>query len=455
MTGPGVAGDSALWLPHGATLVESWRRRRHRAAVLASGILLTALFLDYGGGFGIKYVAIGAAFGWVLLRRSSYALWRRHWSDFIVLIGIPAALSVGHFISTFAGSSDGSDPLHFAVRFYNTVSSPALLLLLPMVYAAGVGTVTRQMSLGFRAVAAALIALFVLHTSGAVDLGNYTAFFEQYELGAVGVDSRISEATLGERGQYSLRVAFAMPLILGYELARSGAGAVLMCVGLLIVGSRGLLLGVGLLIAVWLMLAMSPARRRTLLTRMVVALALIASAVALIPALRFRLTEVFVQRTVSMVGGQDYTTLVRLGHLAGYRALVLAEPRTLLVGAGPTGTIESPFYALTAGEPRAAATEFSLLNVALYYGVPYALLYALWLYRGAWRLWRLRHRPGFQRSDLGLILGAVIFWITGNTNPQMTAPFAILGYMLLAVRAAELGGDRPLAQSAGWLRSRG
>jgi hypothetical protein len=234
-----------------------------------------------------------------------------------------------------------------------------------------------------------------------------------------------------------------MPLILGYELARSGAGAMLLCVGLLIVGSRGLLLGVGLLIACWLMLAMAPARRRTLLTRMAVAAALVVAAIALIPALRFRLTEVFVQRTVSMVGGQDFTTLVRLGHLAGYRALVLAEPATLVVGAGPTGSIENPFYAITAiteGEARVAATEFSLLNVALYYGIPYALLYALWLYRGAWRLWRLRHHAGFERSDLGLILGAVVFWITGNTNPQMTAPFAILAYMLLAVRSAELEG---------------
>lgn len=448
MTGPGLAGEPALWLPHGAALVDAWRRRRHRDAVLASGVVLTGLFLDYGGGFGLKYVAIGLAFAWVLLRRSSYTIWRRHRSDFIVLLGLPAALSLLHMISAFAGSADSPSPFHFAVRFYNTVSSPALLLLLPMLYAAGVATVARQMSVGFRVVALVLILLFMLHTSGAVDLGGYNRFFERYELGSVGLDPRISEAALGERGQYSLRVAFAMPLILGYELARSGAGAMLMCVGLLIVGSRGLLLGVGLLIACWLILAMAPARRRALLARVAVAAALVTAAIVLVPALRFRLTDVVVQRTVSMIGGQDFTTLVRLGHLAGYRALVLTEPTVLVVGAGPTGSIENPFYAITAithGEGRVTATEFSLLNVALYYGVPYALLYALWLYRGAWRLWRLRHRAGFQRTDLGLILGAVVFWITGNTNPQMTAPFAILAYMMVAVRAAELEGDRQAA----------
>jgi hypothetical protein len=444
--GPGLAGDSVLWLPHRAALVEVWRRRRRHAAVLASGVFLAGLFIDYGGGFGLKYAAISVAFGWVLLRRGSYAILRSHWRDFLVLVGIPAVLSVGHFLTGFAGPSDASSPLHYAVRFYNTVSSPALLLLLPMLYAAGAPTVLHQISLGFRVVTAFLILLFVLHGSGAIDLGNYTDFFDHYGLGAIGLDSRIIDGAISERGQYSLRVAFAMPLILGYELATSGPGAMLAFLGLLIVGSRGLLLGAALLLLSWLLLAMSRARRRTLLIRMAVATVLLVAAVATIPALRFRLTDVFVRRTVSAAGGEDYTTLVRLGHLAGYRALVLSKPGILLVGAGPTGAIENPFYSLTAGDGRVTATEFSLLNVALYYGVPYALLYALWLYRGAWRLWRLRHRPGFQRGDLGLIIGAMVFWVTGNINPQMTAPFAILAYMLLAVRSAELAGDQPVAR---------
>jgi len=60
---PGAAvGDPALWLPYTTPLVDAWRRRRHRTAVLASGIFLAGLFLDYGGGFGFKYLAIGVAF---------------------------------------------------------------------------------------------------------------------------------------------------------------------------------------------------------------------------------------------------------------------------------------------------------------------------------------------------------------------------------------------------------
>jgi len=440
---PGAAvGDPALWLPYTTPLVDAWRRRRHRTAVLASGIFLAGLFLDYGGGFGFKYLAIGVAFLWVLLRHSSYDIWRQHRSDLIVLLGLPALLSVGHFIWEFLGAGGHPSAAVYGARFYNTVSSPALVLLLPLVFAVGASTLMRQMRVGFLVVALFLIALFVLHTSGAIDLSQYTDFFDHYQLGAIGLDTRITDTGIEQRGQYSLRVAFAIPLILGHELAGSGIGAVLQFIALLIVGSRGLLLGAGLLLVVWWMMAMTPARRRALFLRATGSVALLVTLVLLVPELRFRVSEVLVQRTLSMLAGEDYTTLIRLGHLAGYRNLVVASPITVLVGAGPTGAIENPFYALVGYDPRVSVTEFSLLNVALYYGVPYALLYVGWLYRGAWRLWKLRRLPTFRRADLGLIVGAVVFWMTGNTNPQMTAPFAILAYLALTVRAAEVTAGR-------------
>lgn len=90
------------------------------------------------------------------------------------------------------------------------------------------------------------------------------------------------------------------------------------------------------------------------------------------------------------------------------------------------------------GESRVTGTEMPLLNLAIYYGLPYSLLYCFWLYRMAWRLYRLRHKPSFHKYDYALVLGAVVFWVTGNTNPQMTAPFAMFAYMLLWVRILEL-----------------
>jgi hypothetical protein len=89
----------------------------------------------------------------------------------------------------------------------------------------------------------------------------------------------------------------------------------------------------------------------------------------------------------------------------------------------------------------------SMLNLMLWYGIPYALLYVLWLYRAAWHLWRLRKRPGFSNTDLGLILGAGMFWLVGNTNPQMTSPFALIAYMLLTVRVSELTSMQHLARA--------
>jgi hypothetical protein len=226
-----------------------------------------------------------------------------------------------------------------------------------------------------------------------------------------------------------------MPLIFGYELATSAGGAVLIFVGLLIVGSRGLVLGALLVAAIWFLRGNAS---RKAVWRILAAL-ILASALLLMSApLRFRLTEVFLHRSAGILAGTDYTTLIRLGHLKGYYSLVSAEPWKLFLGDGPTGYIINPIWKLISGDGTVSTTEFSLLNIALYYGLPYAILFVGWLFLAALRLWRLRHHPDFTPADMGLLIGATVFWITGNINPQMAAPFSIIAFMLLVVRQHEL-----------------
>lgn len=414
---------------------EWWVSKRRNTAGVLTALLFAGLCVDYGGAIGLKYLAILLAVAWTMLRRSSAAILRRRWIDFVILIGLPAALAVFHLFRALLFDAD-FEAVTYLKRFYNTISTPALLLLFPLFYFAGTKATMRQVSIAFRVVSIFLILLFVLHASGMINLGDYSDLALKYQFGALGLDSRLPGSELAQRGQYSLRVAFSMPLIFGYEIATSVMGAVLVFIGFLIVGSRGLVLGALLVAALWFL--RKEGLRRAAAWRVFVAVALATSLLLLSAPLRFRLTEVFLHRSAGILGGSDYTTLIRLGHLQGYYSLVATAPWKLFLGDGPTGHITNLVWQAILGYGDVSATEFSVLNIALYYGLPYAVLFVVWLFRAAWRLWRLRYHPDFTQADMGLLIGVAVFWITGNINPQMTAPFSIIAFMLLIVRHDEL-----------------
>jgi hypothetical protein len=414
----------------------------HKVASLVLAIFFLGLFIDYGGGIGIKNVFGALALGWVLLRARSFRILRHRRLDFIVLLVIPAFLGLVHLGLAVVDLSNNTDLVTYAVRFYNTISSFLLILLFPIFYFAGSQTVKRQMSIGFRLVSILILVLFALQVVGVIHLTDYTEIADTYHIGFIGYDPRLPEAPSSQQGQLAPRIAFAMPLAFGVELATSAVSATMMLLSLLVVGSRGLLLGVILLFVIWLVLSLSMARRRIVLLRIGIFIAVAVITLGLFEPIRFRLTGVFLERTASLVNVEDASTLARLGHFEGYRNLIQNDPWKLFIGAGPAGYIDNTYFASLGADPRVETTEIPLLNLSIYYGLPYAILYAVWLFRGAWRLWRLRKVPEFQKSDLGLVLGAVIFFITGNTNPQMTAPFAIVAYMLLVVRADELRQSR-------------
>jgi hypothetical protein len=415
---------------------------RRRSVTLVFALFLFGIFVDYGGAFGIKIICSLLTLGWVFLCRKSLAILYQRRMDFIILVGVPTLLSLIHLLLSFSEV----DIRLYGARFYNTISSPLLLLLFPLFYYVGSRKAMRLMSLGFRLVALAILLVFALQVANVIRLDDYTGIAQTYRIGFIGVDQRLPDVSTNQQGVLAPAIAFAMPLIFGYELATSVIGTILLFLSLLVVGSRGLTLGVALIAVLWLFVLIQKRQRKRILLKIGVFAGIVSAVLILNEPLRFRLTGVVLKRTAVL--GQDLSTQARFGHLEGYYNSVAAEPMRLFVGMGPDGYIDNAWYGELFGDSRVSTTEISVLNLAIYYGLPYALLYTLWLYRGAWRLWRLRKLPGFQKSDFGLVIGVVVFWITGNTNPQMTGPFAIMAYMLVVVRIAELKQIQTLLQPA-------
>jgi hypothetical protein len=83
-------------------------------------------------------------------------------------------------------------------------------------------------------------------------------------------------------------------------------------------------------------------------------------------------------------------------------------------------------------------TELSALNLALWYGVPYAALFMVWLLLAPVQLALLHRRPGFTRHDWGLALGAFCFWIASNTNPLLLSPLSFFALLLIRTRMLEI-----------------
>lgn len=406
-----------------------------KVARIIMGIFLFGFFADYGGGLGIKYIVFLIAFLWILRYKKSMSILAGRWRDIMVLIFIPVLISILHIPEILWFSSGDISVTTYIMRLYNTISSPVLIMLYPLFRYVGSSIILRQMSIGFRLVAIILIASFILSILGIIDVRELNEISIQYKIGYLGRDPRLEDALIDEYQKVIIApfIAFPMLLMISYEMVVSPAGAILLLTSLLLIGSRGLIIGAIILIIITIFFIRGGGLKRSF-NKYLIFLSGIILIIFFYEPFRFRLTGVFFERTRQMINFEDFTTLVRIGHFEGYRNLIENRPSSLLFGNGPTGEIYNPFL----GENR-DVTEISVLNTALYYGIPYALLYVCWLYRAALKLWYKRWDLGFKKEDMALLLGAAIFWFCGNTNPQMNAPFSIFAYMLLVLRTWEIG----------------
>lgn len=405
-----------------------------KIARIVMGIFLFGFFVDYSGGIGIKYAVFFIAFLWVLLNKNSLSILANRRSDFMVLIVTPLLIGILHFFIMAWFQYDDINLIQYSTCFYYTISSAVLIILYPLFKYVGCNTVLRQLSIGFRLVAITLITFYILNQLGIVDIQHYSEIFYKHRMGSLGGDPRLEDKFVGDSLKVIIApsIAYPMVLMLGYELLRSPIAATLLIVSLIFLGSRGILIG-AIAIMILMPLAVNRKSWKIPLLRYLFFSFIFLSIILMFELVRFRVTDVFLERTIQMMNVEDLSTQIRLGYFQGYANLIENNLFFLLFGAGPTGEIFNPVL-----NAAVSITEISILNTTLYFGVPYAVLYAFWFFRATLRLWRKRNNIGFVKEDVGLIFGAAFFWLIGNTNPQMNAPFAIFAFMLVNVRILEM-----------------
>jgi len=436
MTEPVVSSEAAVTLIRPISPIR-WRYTKQRAPWVMA-LFLFGIFVDYGGGFNFKLALTVLALLWVLTRRVTPPIWAKAKWDILVMLVIPGLLGALHVIATpTIGYGQGF------VDLYGTLSSPLLLFLLPLVYLTGVHRSRRMVLMGMILVASAMILVAGLHTAGIINLSDYSEWASTYRVGFIGIDPRQQGVLSNLRPLVSPRVGFTLVFGLGLALSISWLWSGLIAIALIILNARGMWFGALLAIGLWLVSKLLGGRfrftRRGLLavSIMIVVLATFFLATS-VGSLLVNNVQAIIARFGEQMNAEDLSTQVRLGHLEGFGNLIADRPLGILVGFGPSASLYN-----SAVDELYSGTEISGLNIAMWYGVLYLILYLGWLFGAAGRLWMLRHRPGYTREDTALVIGAVSFWLAANTNPLLTSPITVIALMLIRVRILELAGYHP------------
>jgi len=406
----------------------------NKNAANVSGFFLFCLFTDYYGGFGLKYIGYFIAFTWVLLNKKSLVVFLKRQFDFLMLIYIPIIIILFHLFLDLFKLNTNLDLSHYAGRSFALISSPLLLFLFPLFKYVGTGTLIRQIRFGFRLVAISVIILFSLNAANIIDINQFTDIGYKYKIGLFGVDVRLAD-TIADYSQKTVIIpfiAYPMVFVLGYEIVGSIFYTCLLLLSLILIGERGILFGAILIIILYYFFINFINSKRNI-KRLILVLFVLVSIIFLSENVRFRVTEVFVNRSVQLFNLEDESTLIRVGHLTGYRNLIESNPINLIIGSGPVATIYNPLT-----QSMHEKTEMSALNTLINFGLIYLILYIFVLYRSCFNLFSKRRLAKFNSSDLGLLIGVGVFWLIGNTNPLINSPFSIIAYMLLRIRSSEI-----------------
>lgn len=398
------------------------------------GMFLIGIFVDYGGGLGIKLPVTLIALLWVLLCKVTPSILYRFRADLFIFLGLPALISLLHLFSVAS-----AEILRYVAAFYSTVSSALLLLLLPLVWLTGARRTQHMVLIGMIGVAAIMIILATLHYLGIIDLYNYSDLARDYRLGYIGIDPRQQGADFASRPLVSFRVAFTLVLGFGLALGVSRLYAGVIAIGLILLLARGMWLGTAIVFFLWMLTGVRNPRRIRFKTKKLLQLgAVLVLGIGVvfysdIHLLLWKNVLVVLERFEQQSNFEDVSTLVRLGHLEGYTDLIYQFPIGLFIGFGPNASIQNS----QTGQ-EITLTEISILNIMIWYGVIYAAIFSFWLLFSAYRLWRLRRMPGYGTEDTALIVGAVGFWLAANTNPLLNSPMAFIALMIIRIRTLEL-----------------
>jgi hypothetical protein len=404
--------------------------RRRNIARVAVSLLLIGMFVDYGGGLGLKYAlaAFGLAIGIAFRAHArAYPGWHL---DMFVLAVVPWVLTIGATLALHQTVDVAA-----LVTLIERTSGSAMLVFAPIFAAAGSLWTAKWLSAAGAVVSVVLTAALVMASLGVIDLNEIGRIVSVYRVGYVGDDPRFPGGLeQGGMGNVSVRIAFVLPLALGVALVWSSLMAGPTLIGIVILRSIGVIAGGAIAIAV-VTIGLhtsrgyrgvgSGAKARLMVLAAVIAIGSLALGPRLLPAVGSRVT--------SVLAGSDQSTQIRQGHWRGFVELVQREPASLLIGAGTGASIDNPLL-----DDGIKTTEISSINLAMWFGVPYLAVFWARLGSGLLGIWRLRKAPGLVALDIGLVGGALGYWISGNSNPQLTSPISYLALVLLALRRREI-----------------
>jgi len=396
-------------------------------------LLVIGVYLDYGGGIGIKAPCGGIAIAYAIVTAMSRELYPKFIGDVLYFLVLPWVLGALSSLPIRPVEGHG-----WATSMWAAISGGVVLLSAPLVSRIGALRVAGWLAIGGAVVSLAMIVAVLLHVAHVVDLSGATELAAELRIGFVGLDPRGGKVGDIALPCVSVWISFTLVLSLGIAMRLSLAMTVIILAGLIVQRALGMWIGAGVTI-VWIGCeSLRTSYRYHLPSKADFRRWRWIAVLVLAPLVGYLFQASLGERLHQVSSDDDTSTSIRAGHLLGYQSLVAEDPLALLVGKGPQFELQNPSLV-----DAVTLTEISSLNVAIWFGIPFLVGYWWRLLSAASDVWRRRNFTLASSVDLGLVAGSVGFWIAGNTNPQMTSPVAFLALVLLRVRAEELRASYP------------
>lgn len=396
------------------------------------GMLLLGTIIDYGGGFYVKHVVFILAIVFLLTRKRAYELWLRCLPDMAIVILIPLAITL---IQLCFSPGVGLEAM--LGELWRRLGSPSYFLFFPLIYFVGAERTARWLVLILTMLALMTVLVMIAHALGLIDILQYSEFMMSHRLALFGTDIRAFDVGVADIGLPGFGAAQAFPVGFSLALALYPILSVILALATVLGTQRGQVVGVVLALCFMLIqtMVLIKAKLWQILHKPIKALNVVILAVLI--ALTGAVAVYFLGDVITLLlykyelffSGQDESSSVRLGHIAGYLECIYLSPQGMIWGFGPSTTI----YNSVIGD-KIYMTEMVVLMYLFWYGWLYTFLFYAWIGHGMLDLLK-RSR---KRFDAAMLTACAVLVITGNINPVMLTPLAFIFLALLRTRLLEL-----------------
>jgi hypothetical protein len=395
--------------------------------------VIAGTFIDYGGGFYVKYLVYFIGLGYVMIRKQSLIIFNEVRLDLVVFLFAPLFICLLHTV--FYMDMDIRQAIGACLT---KVGSPAYLLLMPLIFLGGAINAQRFITLCVIIVAVATLTLVALHLFGVINIFDYSGFVTEYRIALFSSDPRADTTYFASPPIPCFSSSEIFPTGVLFSLSHWPFWGIVIFLATVISAQRGLIIGSLASAFVWSIYLLYQRREnKTLAIRaswksLFISLTAITIIVSFVMFVGAASIDLFSGKT-KMSFQDDPSLQERLGHLDGYIQKVSQNPFNLIVGFGPKGSFVNTFT----GAPI-EMTEMVWLAYLLWYGLPYTILFYLLYFIRVAELWKLRNVAYFTRHDMALIIGCTMLTVYGNVNPILLTPLAFLVFSIMRIRTVEL-----------------